>query len=569
MKKNLSFILFLTICLLSCNNQLPVDIPQDNGNNQNSDSSTIILSSSSSFESQVSSPNKTYIIRDGFNLNNSEITIPSNCTLKFFGGSVYNGKINFNNTKIDGYAKFSNCSYQGTLANDEINFEWFNFENGKTTVVAISGIGRLTYNAHDGNTIQQVINCCKNGAVINIDKIYFIDTTLQINKKLCFRGVDKSEGIYSIMLQNAEYGFYASKNSTVFKVVSNGVLSLEGISVIGNTSLYINGALWEKCATNNASLSYPYLLCGVDVVSGGKIDEIHDSSFVGFTYGIRCVSGTINFIKNSYFSSNRFGFWVDNTNNFECRGCRFNTNLLNFHFFERALNYTSSSDTTPTTEIDADQIVKLGGGVYLSNCKNVSLKNCRFEFNFIHAIIDEAAENVTLDNCIFDTGTLSQIMINNQPKIPVNPETYVPPAAGSTPKMNNVTIKSSTFARGARCDIQGEQSVPGFGIVYICDKWNRGSNINFINNIVSDDMEVDKTINATYEPTVFDIYNTSSANTKLTVTGNSFFSAFAPTIYKAVSGSTPSFNIYEGGNDYSNKTILPSGTTAITITSAN
>ena len=545
------------LCLVSCQNEVETKIITRD--TYRAYPGEVILDSSKSFESQVTEAGKIYVIRDGFDLGAEEVSIPSNCTLKFIGGTLYNGTVNFNSTTVTSIGNvispvFRQCKYKGNLANSEVELGWFDLEDGKTT--KYHGI---TYNTHDYTKLQAILNCCRSGAQLNVSQIYIIRKPVSISKKLSIKGLDRSEGIYADRIpQNMEYGFYQMMNESAFIVKNGGDVSMQGISVVGNISLYIGGNLWEKYygSGNGAPLSSPICICGIDVEPGGKISEIHDSSFVAFTYGIRCQGGTIGLVKNSYFSSNRFGFWAKDTSNFELRGCRLNTNLLNFHFYEKSLNDPDKNHTTATTETDAADAAKLGGGLYLNNCSNANIINCRFEFNFIHAILDNANKNINIHNAIFDTGTLAQVMINNQ-----GTGSY----SASNPAFSNVKINSCTFARGARCDVQNAISHAGFGLFYICDKGNRGANVEITNNIVSDNMEVDKTIDVVYEDYVFDIYNTSSSGTNYTVSGNSFYNTEAKSIYNVIGGSTGTFNITASGNDYGSVTMKTGSTEVLKL----
>lgn len=506
----------------------------------------VVLTSSKTFASQVGASEKIYVIRHTFDLGGAEVNIGENSILKFAGGNVKNGTVVFNNTKLTGYPNFSACSYKGNLANDEVDLDWFNFDlAGKTYKYKT-----IEVPMQDPAIFQQILDCLKSGTQLNINKIYAINKPVKIKKKISLKGADGSEGIYADrIVQNMEYGFFnCGTFNSLFVVESGGEMSVHGVSLVGYTSLYMGGSLWEKCYSNGSLLSAPISSCGIDVKEGGKIGEIHDSSFVAFTYGIRSNGGTIGYIRNSYFSLCRFGFWAKDTNDFELRGCRLNSNELNFHFYEKNLYYIANSENNvPLKETDADQIVKIGGGLYLNNCKNVSVTNCRFEFNFIQVMIDDSAENVTIHNCIMDCATLCHIAVNNQGN---------PASSSSIPAINNLTFSACTLARGARCDIQKQPSVPGFGIFYFCDIGNRGALINFKNIIVSDDMEVDKTIDVRYEDVVFDIYNKSSTNgTVLNLEGNSFYSSKATKIFNVVSGSSGSFKIKASGNDYGDKTL--------------
>lgn len=541
--KKVIFLLFVLLCFTACDTIM--EATQENGDE-------IILTAAKTFESQVRESEKIYVIRDTFDLGSAEVNIGEGSILKFAGGSIKNGTVVFNNTKITGYPVFTACNYKGNLTNDEVDLDWFNFDTTKTYTRST-----IVVPIQDPAVFQQILDCLKSGTQLNINKIYAINKPVKIRKKIYLKGADRSEGIYADrIVQNMEYGFFNCDTfNSLFEVENGGEISVHGISMVGYPSLYMGGSLWEKSYPNGNLLSSPISCCGIDVKKGGRIGEIHDSSFVAFTYGIRSNGGTIGYIRNSYFSICRFGFWAKDTNDFELRGCRLNSNELNFHFYEKNLYYVgNSSSNVPLKETDADQIVKIGGGLYLNNCKNVQVTNCRFEFNYIQVLIDDSVENVTIHNCIMDCATLCHIAINNQGSS--NPST-------TGRAINNLTFRDCTLARGARCDIQDTTSVPGFGIFYFCDIGNRGALINFSNIIVSDDMEVDKTIDVRYEDVVFDIYNQSSSNSCiLNLEGNSFYSSAATKIFNVVSGSSGTFKINSTGNDYGNKT-LKSGVTSV------
>ncbi len=555
MRKVIGLLVLSLLLFCSCNISFGSGAAGNSSNE--SGENEVILTASKTFASQVGDSEKIYVIRDTFDLGGAEVNIGKNSILKFAGGSVKNGTVFFNNTKITGYASFSACSYKGNLANDEVDLDWFNFDlAGKTYKYKT-----IEVPMQDPAIFQQILDCLKSGTQLNINKIYAINKPVKISKKIFMKGADRSEGIYANrIVQNMEYGFFNCNTfNSLFIVESGGEISVQGLSLVGYPSLYMGGSLWEKCYSNGSLLSAPVSSCGIDVKQGGKIGEIHDSSFVAFTYGIRSNGGTIGYIRNSYFSICRFGFWAKDTNDFEIRGCRLNSNELNFHFYEKNLYYIANSpDNVPLKETDADQIVKIGGGMYLNNCKNVNVTNCRFEFNYIQVMIDDCAENVTIHNCIMDCATLCHIAVNNQGN---------PVSSSSTPAINNLTVSACTLARGARCDIQNATSVPGFGIFYFCDIGDRGALINFKNIIVSDAMEVDKKIKVHYEDVVFDIYNKSSTNgTVLNLEGNSFYSSEATKIFNVVSESSGTFVIKASGNDYGDKTLMSGVTSVLNLT---
>lgn len=87
-----------------------------------------ILDPYSSFSSQVTSSNTVYEIRDVFDLENTTVTIPVGCTLKFEGGSIINGVVVGQDTIIEGIFDVETVS--GTFLKDNILIDpksYFNF----------------------------------------------------------------------------------------------------------------------------------------------------------------------------------------------------------------------------------------------------------------------------------------------------------------------------------------------------------------------------------------------------------------------------------------------------------
>ena len=82
--------------------------------------------------------NTIYVIKYDYDLNNTTITIPSGCVLRFDGGSFSNGTITGNGTYIDAgnYKIFNNITFAGTFS-DVLNAMWVgatpsnsSFDNG-------------------------------------------------------------------------------------------------------------------------------------------------------------------------------------------------------------------------------------------------------------------------------------------------------------------------------------------------------------------------------------------------------------------------------------------------------
>lgn len=81
-------------------------------------------------QEMINNPNTVYEIRYDFDLNEAKITIPEGCTLKFNGGSLNNGTINFSDTYLQN-ANFVDIVFTGDIANTEIYCEWFTNSNNQ------------------------------------------------------------------------------------------------------------------------------------------------------------------------------------------------------------------------------------------------------------------------------------------------------------------------------------------------------------------------------------------------------------------------------------------------------
>lgn len=87
-----------------------------------------ILRRGTPLSEQMNLINTIYDIRYDFDLDGETLTIPENCVLKFEGGSLLNGSVICNDTKIvnqsDSFV-FNNADITGSLKNDHLVGDWF------------------------------------------------------------------------------------------------------------------------------------------------------------------------------------------------------------------------------------------------------------------------------------------------------------------------------------------------------------------------------------------------------------------------------------------------------------
>lgn len=76
--------------------------------------------------------NRTYVIKEDIDLLGRSVKLPSNDTLLFKGGTIKNGRIEGDNTVIQGKKKllFKNVELSGTWNNDTVYSEWLEFREG-------------------------------------------------------------------------------------------------------------------------------------------------------------------------------------------------------------------------------------------------------------------------------------------------------------------------------------------------------------------------------------------------------------------------------------------------------
>lgn len=116
----------------------------------------------------INEANTVYEIRYDFELNSEEINIPEGCTLKFKGGSLNNGIINFNNTLLCEY-KCIDIKFTGIIQNSNIYMSWFTNSN----------------EIYNTDYLKQFLNACSD----NIGKTLYIGKRHILVKGLSISGL--------------------------------------------------------------------------------------------------------------------------------------------------------------------------------------------------------------------------------------------------------------------------------------------------------------------------------------------------------------------------------------------
>ena len=82
---------------------------------------TVVLTNAS----QDMTANKVYSVQSSIDLNGGTLTMPAGCTLLFEGGSISNGSLVLNNTRIEGEVSFSGVTISGSCANEVLTPQMF------------------------------------------------------------------------------------------------------------------------------------------------------------------------------------------------------------------------------------------------------------------------------------------------------------------------------------------------------------------------------------------------------------------------------------------------------------
>ena len=474
---------------------------------------TVLIDPGSDPCAQMKSAHTIYEINGTIDLGGQTLTLPPECVLKFSGGLIRNGAVVFDNTYLDGLVRFSECAFRGQLSNQDVTLSWFGASPAQP----------------DNSTIINDVASIARAAVV-VDAVYPISKTIMIGRHVLFRGLNWSESVYANMVRNVHYGFKTTSPVNAIAFRKGGSLSMFGISVWGDETLYVSGNTHDSDGPNGGPLQTSGILMKTDA---GAIDAIFDCSFVGFTYGIHAEGRYIEKIKGTYFSACRFGLFTAWTSDYICQDCHFNTNMLNYNIQAHGID-----DSMPNA------LRKTGAGAVVKGGGMVRFLDCKFEFNFIHMIIDEACIIFNLQNCIFDAATHSCIMLFNEKA----PDNWLIDAEIHKPSINCINISGNTFCRGARCERWQNTSLPGSGILYVRESGDRGMNISFVNNVVVDNIEVDqKGVN--YEKTIFRIYNDGDGGV-INSSANDFSHCRAETVATAVTGSKGRFTIRDSGSNF-------------------
>lgn len=297
----------------------------------------VILRKNKTFAEQVTATNTIYEIRYDFGLGGESVTIPENCVLKFVGGSLSNGALVGQNTRIEaGLAQIfdADITLGGTWNVQYAYPEWFISDFSEDITAAVNRI--LSFH----------------NSIYFSEATYKIDGTIVINKK----GISiKGRGVKSTIITHAG---------------ANALFEFDGdVRNFKVTDISLYGTYNESNPVEQIGIS-------IDETDGCSDCIFDNVEFFAFKYAIKAKDRFwANVIQNCMFERNYCGIYVFGTS-----GSSIN-NVLIKNTFSRNLYYAVWFTYAKQLSIINNNFgaeIKEGRFLLLSG-QNVYILNCNFE----------------------------------------------------------------------------------------------------------------------------------------------------------------------------------------------
>lgn len=301
--------------------------------------------------SQIIYPSRVYKIVSDIDLGGITLTLPTNCTLDFQGGSFSNGTIVGSNTKIEsGLTKIfgTDITLSGTWIADSLSPEHF----GTTGVDA----------TQDTTYIQKALDCC---AAINIKTVKLQNKIYQINSSLLIQSNIKLEGATSRVWNNGSATILSLAENIVGIIVESTGVEINDLKITGNAtntgisftnrSYYFSG---NKIITTGLGIGFDIQSSWTYIFNLCRIE--------GGTIGFKIQEGTSGTFNSCVaFSCLEYGFYVTKLNYGSFNGCGTDGCKYGFYFTDACRGVTLSSCGCENTQEDG-YMVKCGARAYVT-----------------------------------------------------------------------------------------------------------------------------------------------------------------------------------------------------------
>lgn len=354
-------------------------------------------------QEMINEEDTIYEIRYDYDLNKEQINIPENCVLKFEGGSLNNGIINGNNTKVLNDNFICNCS--GTFIDNK--------NNKYTPFIKNKLISITTQNQFD-----DIINKINNGEIVNIElnnSSFILKSNVNVINSLIIKGnntkiypnntyYDLSDAIiftsthYKCRLKNqiSEFSVFVDNNDKLVQVASNSDENINKISYIVDDIITLS----------NKNIQFK-----IDDVSNININNVNnifgcfDAGWILYKFKCNSISGNIinatiiNSGVTDYNYDNRYGYKV----------CKlYNTNILiNKIYYDSEYIYIPKN-INKLFCIDNETNININGENFDVQINNILFYN----FKNVFKINSSLNNNIYIDNIICENITNKAINAN-------------------------------------------------------------------------------------------------------------------------------------------------------------
>lgn len=336
-------------------------------------------------QNMLNKSNTIYIIQYDYDLNGQTISVPENCVLKFEGGSLSDGTIGGNNSKIvtNSFKIFKNITVKGTWIQEEVYSNWFFSEESEDSTVLFKNLMTLSTSN-------------------NLTHIYIEEKTFKISLFNTEGSVENYEGIRipsNVYIHNsATIKALPSdiEKSAILLIHGNSNVTIDGGELIGDVETHIG---------DSGEWGYGISLVGASNVT---IKNITISKCWGDGINIQAIGSTgeedthcKNIVVDNVrcLSNRRQGMSIEG-----CIGAL----IINSEFSDTG----SIKSTNPGAGIDIEpwfeeEIVT-----------DIKIDNCRLFNNKTYLTIygNHNTKGITISNCFSDRGVwirTSNVIIDN------------------------------------------------------------------------------------------------------------------------------------------------------------
>lgn len=373
------------------------------------------------YQDMINKENTVYEIRYDFDLNGQTITIPNNCTLKFKGGSIYNGTIIGSNSKIttDTFKIFQNIIIEGTWCNEYVTLDWFDFDHTQDCFNYLKSIITLSNKAGHKKIVVPEDNYI---IVLNSDK----GIELESNTELSLNGI-----INIVPNSLLSYKVFEIKNKENVQIIGGAIIGDvethtgdtgewgHGIYILGSKNVKISNIEISKCWGDG--------ICVAD--SGDMSTPLEKNTMSSFVYidnvvcnynrrlGMSVTGGYDVYITNSQFNKNgtirgtlpKAGIDIEANKNSDTdrifiNNCYLNNQLIISRYIGGGIPETPK--VYKISNCKATSLAPASNGIDIYNCeckyiwadhcKNVTLDNCKIT-QFV--MLSEECYDVLFKNC--------------------------------------------------------------------------------------------------------------------------------------------------------------------------